>query len=527
MSKLELFKKQQALRAAVGGRPLIHNAASAQAVTHLLNVEVDGSRLKSMSFLSALSINTSDPGAEADQLIKELEAGFDSARLEDMLHRCQRDVIGAIAGPLGLGKLIATYDKVGGNVTTIHNAEQKIYARAEDEYNRSDYTNSRNREGKRFEGQGKNSVGSTFTKSQLDQDGYLTDGYTGDRIKASTSSPDHVIANSDFHKSGGFMLSKTDKADFATDTENLVSTDRSINQSMRDHDKPEWADRKSGGRQVTNEAAFNIDRERFDAAVENGKKTADKHAPSLGEKAEFYSKNAAVTGVSEGLKMGGQQAFGMLMVEVFASAFDEIKDVYQNGKKSDSVLDELTVRLRTVGAKVAAKWENLIDGFTGGFISGFVSNAVTMLINLFVTTGKRAVRMIREGVFSLLKALKVMVLPPEGLTFAQASHEALKLLAVGGVVIAGVALEEMAEKLILSVPLFAPIASVLTAVLVGALTAFCMTFVCYLIDKMDLLGVIRAERSNTVIAGLDAQIDENVERSLALVQEIERYLIKA
>ena len=526
MSKLELFKKQRDLRAAVGGRPLIHNAASPEAVANLLNVEADISRLASMSYLSAIFIDATENSAEADQLIKELEQGFDTARLEEMLRKCQRDVIGAIAGPLGLGKVIAVHDKVGGNITTIHNAEQKIYARAEDEYNRTDYTGSRNSEGKKFEGQGKNSVGSTFTKSQLD-DGCLTDGYTGARIKASDSSPDHVIANSTFHKSGGYMLSQTKKADFATDTDNLVSTERSINQSMRDHDKPEWADRKSAGRDVTNETEFGIDRERFDAAVDLGRKTAEKHEPSLGEKTQFYTKNAAVTGVNEGMKMGTQQAFGLLMVEIFASSFDEINDVYKNGKQNDSVLEELSVRLKKVGAKVASKWENMIEGFTGGFISGFISNAITMLINMFVTTGKRVVRMIREGAFSLLKALKMMVFPPEDLTFGQAAHEALKLLAVGGVVIGGVALEEVVEKLILSVPLFVPIAPVLTAILVGALTAFCMTFVCYLIDMMDLLGVIKSDRSKAVVAGLNVEINQNVARSLAIIQDIENYLIKA
>ena len=132
MSKLELFKKQRDLRAAVGGRPLIHDAASPEAVANLLNVEADISRLASMSYLSAILIDATENSAEADQLIKELEQGFDTARLEEMLRKCQRDVIGAIAGPLGLGKLIAVHDKVGGNITTIHNSEQKIYARAED-----------------------------------------------------------------------------------------------------------------------------------------------------------------------------------------------------------------------------------------------------------------------------------------------------------------------------------------------------------------------------------------------------------
>ncbi|MBA1245543.1 hypothetical protein [Pseudomonas japonica] len=526
MSKLDLFKQQQALRAAVQGRPLIHSAALPEAVATLLSAEADASRLSSLGYLSVLSMDIADTSAEADRLIRELEQGFEAARLETMLQKCRRDVIGAIAGPLGLGKVIAVHDKVGGNVTTIHNAGQKIYAREQDEYRRDDYTNTPNSEGKKFQG-GKHSAGSTFTQGQLDADGYLIDGYTGERIKGSDSSPDHIVSNSAFHKNGGFMLSPTEKADFSTDTGNLVSTDRSINSSMSDTEKTEWADTTADSRTVTNEEHYNIDRDRLNATVKRGQETAENHAPTLGRKAQFYSKNAAITGVSEGLKMGAQQAFGLLMIEIFTAAFDEIKDLYMNGRHSNSILDELAVRLKRAGTRVASKWENLVKGFTGGFISGFVSNAITMLINMFVTTGKRAVRMIREGVFSLLKALKVMIFPPEDLTFNQAAHEALKLLAVGGVVIGGVALEEMAEKLIMGVPSLIPFAPVLTAVLVGGMTAFCMTFVCYLIDKMDLLGVIKAERTKTVIAGLDAEIDGKVAQSLRIIEDIESYMIKA
>jgi len=150
---------------------------------------------------------------------------------------------------------------------------------------------------------------------------------------------------------------------------------------------------------------------------------------------------------------------------------------------------------------------------------------VTVLINLFVTTGKRAVRMIREGVFSLLKALKTFLLPPKDLSFGEAAHEALKLLASGGVVVAGVALEEAAEKLILGVPLFAPFAGVLTAVLVGAATALSMTLVCYLLDKLDLFGVIRAERDRQIIDELDTRIATQGGLTLSIIEELDGYLL--
>ncbi|QQD55350.1 hypothetical protein MHB_0003475 [Pseudomonas fluorescens BBc6R8] len=527
MSKLEIFRKQQALRASVGNRPLIHSAVSPEAVAQILSAEPDYVRLSSFSYFEAISLTAADHSDEALRLIEQLEQGFDAARLDDMLQKCQRDVIGAIAGPLGLGKVLAVHDKVGGNVTTIHNAKQKIYARTEEEYNRTEYTKRPNSEGHKFEGAKDKSVGSIFTRSQLDEEKHLIDGYTNERIKGSESSPDHITSNSTFHKNGGFMLSGTRKADFATDTDNLISTRREINESMKDHDKREWADRKSNGRKITNEDNFDIKKPQLEAAVQRGEKAAEKHGPSLSEKAEFYTKNAAATGVNEGLKMGTQQAFGLLMVEIFSSALEEIKDVYKNGQQSESVLEELSIRLKRLGTRIASKWKDMIEGFSGGFISGFISNALTMLINMFVTTGKRAVRMIREGVFSLLKAMKMMVFPPENQTFAQVAHEALKLLAVGGVVIGGVALEEMVEKLIMSVPLLVPIAPMLTAVLVGAITALCMTFVCYLIDKMDLLGVIKAERNKAIISGLNTEFDAKVTRSYAIIEDIEKYLLEA
>lgn len=173
MSKLEIFRKQQALRATVGNRPLIHSAASPEAVAQLLSVEPDYARLSTFSYFEAISLTAADNSDEALRLINQLEQGFDTARLDDMLQKCQRDVIGAIAGPLGLGKVLAVHDKIGGNVTTIHNAKQDIYAREKDEYNRAAYTDAPNSQGKRFSGDGKKSVGSKFTQSQLDGDDHL------------------------------------------------------------------------------------------------------------------------------------------------------------------------------------------------------------------------------------------------------------------------------------------------------------------------------------------------------------------
>lgn len=523
MSKLEQFRKHQALRARLANRPLIHAAATPEDVAALLAKPVDITRLVGLDYQSSLDLNLQAAPQEARVLLEELQQEFDQTRINDLLAKAQRDIIGAIAGPLGLGKFLSVYDKQGGNVTTIHNAQQGIYANADEQYNRNDYDRGRNSQGMKFAGDGGKSVGATFTSGQLDDNGQLTDGYTGETVMGKDTSPDHIVSLSSYHKNGGFMQSNTQRADFGTDTENLISTQRSINLSMGDEEKLEWVDKKSNGRKVTNEDHYGIERERLESAAKRGQAAAERHGPSTSEKAAFYTTHAAQTGMTEGLKMGAQQAFGMLMVELFSCALDEIKDLYRNGRQSENILAELGDRLKRMGIKIADRWEQMLSGFSGGFISGFISNAVTVLINLFVTTGKRAVRMIREGVFSLLKALKTFLFPPKDMSFAQAAHEALKLLAAGGVVVGGVVLEEAVEKLILSVPLFAPIAGVLTAVLVGAAIALSMTFVCYLLDKIDLFGVVRAERDKQVIGALDKSISTQMAFSESIIEELEGY----
>ena len=195
---------------------------------------------------------------EAKEFLDQFKKDFNQERFDKLIIDCRKEVINSIVTPFGLGKIIAAYDKAGGNVTTVHNANNKdfidfdgekykkgVYAQQEDEYNRNDYTNTKNSNGQQFAGDGKNSVGSNFTKSKMDNDNNVIDAYTGKTQRADTTSPDHIESLSQYHKDGGFMQSNKQKADFGTDENNLALTDRSINQSMRDFSKENWKDKES------------------------------------------------------------------------------------------------------------------------------------------------------------------------------------------------------------------------------------------------------------------------------------------
>lgn len=524
--RIERFKKRKMITEKNKSLSFVSGVVDQKDVDKVLSSDVDIQKLNGLSYSTDLSYSLNADPEEVAALLSDLKDSFNKERMEKLLDETKNGIISSIAGPFGLGKVLSAYDKAGGNVTTIHNAHDSIYARDEDRYKREDYTNTKNSEGNQFAGAGKNSVGADFTSSQMDENHMVQDAYTGKVQKADSTSPDHIESLSQHHKNGGFMQNSEKKSDFATDENNLALTDRSINQSMRDFDKEGWMRKKTEGN-IENKDRFSIDEEKLKEQVKKGKATSEEYLPSGKEKAQYYIKNTATTGLNEGVKMGSQQAFGVLLVEFFSSSFIEIRNAFNEGLEGETLYKDIKIRLKRIGHNLASKWKGVIQGFSDGFISGFISNLITVIVNMFVTTAKRLVRMIREGVFSLLKALKLILFPPANMSYQEVMHEAMKLIAAGGVVIAGVALEEVVEKMVLSIPFLAPFAPVVTAVIVGSLTAIAMALVTYLIDKMDFFGVIKIEETKYVLISLEGDIQETLKRCENVTEEMDGFLLPA
>jgi hypothetical protein len=336
----------------------------------------------------------------------------------------------------------------------------------------------------------------------------LTDAYTGKVKKGSDTSPDHVYSLSEYHKNGGFMQNSRKKADFATDKDNLASTDRSINQSLKDIDKEEWMDSKSSGREVSNEEYYEIDRELVEEKVKQGKETAQKHLPTAGEKTVFYVKNAAITGIGEGAKMGFRQMVSSFISELINAIFDEIRDCCKKVRKlGEKWYKGLFERLKRIGGRIASKWKKILEAGKDGFISGFCSNIVTVIINIFVTTAKNIVRLIREGFFSLVKAVKLLLNPPADMTKSQLFHEVGKLIISGSIISFGILAEEAIDKfppmaVIKGIPV---IGELLTDVLLGLLIAIITSLALWGWDKLDLFGYKQEQQHKFVMETIERE----------------------
>ena len=500
MNSVDRFKKRKKIIGSIS----VYESVDKELVNEFLNSEVDENKVEA-SFKIVdehydFKYDFTVSKEESKEFLEQFKKDFNQERFDKLIIDCRKEVINSIVTPFGLGRIIAAaHDKAGGNVTTVHNANNKdfidfdgekykkgVYAQQEDEYNRNDYTNTKNSNGQQFAGNGKNSVGSNFTKSKMDNDNNVIDAYTGKTQRADTTSPDHIESLSQYHKDGGFMQSNAQKADFGTDENNLALTDRSINYSMRDFSKEKWKDKESQ-KGLKNKDKFEIDEEKLNNELNKAKEVKENHLPTNLEKGEYYLKNSASTGLKEGSKMGMQQAIGLVMTEFFTALFDEILDIYKNGFSNgfedDRFFKVLKERLLNIAEKIKSKWKDVAIAFKDGFLSGFISNLVTTAINMFVTTGKRVVRIIREGIYSLFRAVKMLIFPPENMTYEEAMHEAKKVIASGLIITLGVIAEQYIDTLITTTGILKPYSDILTTIFVGAITGLAVTMTVYYIYK--------------------------------------------
>ena len=384
--------------------------------------------------------------------MQELEDKIQNGDGEKLVDQCLDVIENTIISEFGIISMFLQ-NQDGGNVTTIHNAQQKIYADKKDKYDRKTYTDTKNSKGQKFAGDGKNSVGSNFTKSKMDKDGNVMDAYTGKIRQAKETSPDHIESISQFHKDGGFMLSDTKKADFATDEDNLALTGKDINTSLRDYSKAEWKDKKRENGK-TNKEHFDVDEKLLNEAVAKGKSASKKHLPTFTEKTKFYLRDATKTGVKEMVNAAKGAIFGILLKEISQIVISEIKIVFKNfgNEKPNEIIKRLKGRLVDKFDELKKTWKDIIRDIFKISLSAFFSNLIIMVINIFATTLKNTVKIIRAGFGSICAAIRIMAYPPSHVDKDDVMYEASKILITGIIGATCLGLSESISKFLLTVP---------------------------------------------------------------------------
>nr|WP_314522180.1 hypothetical protein [uncultured Campylobacter sp.] len=447
----------------------------------------------------SLKIELTDGLQNALDELSNLHSKLPENQTSTLLHLCEASAISAITSQFGLASLIID-TRDGGSVTTVHNFEKGITANEADAARYSDMIANRN--GKYLEVRNKVGYDKPLVKRRneaLQNKAIIIDEYTGRNLpKYGRVHLDHIVSVKEIESSvsANLALSPEERAKIAADKENLALIDGSINQWKGSDEMKVFLnkeDKKTGQRKAEK---FGIDEQK---AMQKDKK-ARKFVYGEIDKAKVkkYSKELLTTGCKDITKIMAYTVIGVAMREIAQGAITEIKLAFkQRGKES---FGEIWVRFKTRMSEILdslkSKWKDLVAGSIEEGLTSFISNLGVFLINVFATTLKRFVAMIRAGFVSLKEAVKILVNPPRGLDKDEVGYQAVKVLTAGLIGALSLGLSEAIDKFLLSIPVLTPIFSFIVPVIgksVGDIVSTCLsaimsgvltTIVIYFMDKL-------------------------------------------
>ena len=497
MSKrVERFKKRKLTRDAFKKKAHLKSISDSDLVKNFISQKVDSNFIKkhlnSESHVYELDVSDS----EVKKSLELLDKDFTKDKYDVLFESGKEVLIDQLLKPLKLSR------------ADISNVDRDF------EYHRGDYTKSSKAIG--GESDSFSTVRDRNKVEATNESGQIQDTNTGLWHDASEMDLDHNKPLENFHNSGGYMLNDVEKREFGADSDNHDFTHNSANRSKGSRDHKEFSDNQE------NKEKFNLDNRRTNAAHRRGEKATEKYVPTGNlEKTVFISKKAAQDGVEIGTSQGLQQALGTLLSEFITATFSEVKDIFsngwKNGKYNDTWIEILKIRMGKIKNKLLKSWKNVATSFGTGTLSGFLSAIITALINMFVRTGKNIVRLIREGFMSLMKAVKTLLFPPEGMSLKQAAHEATKVLATGLVITGGILAGESISTLLNGIPF----ADTISIVLSGLISGLGSLFVVFMLDKLDLFGVNAEERHLFIMGKLEKNIETDIEKMESTIQSLD------
>lgn len=221
------FKARRQLQEQLREQPILVALPNAEQVTQfhqpVNQLRIDGA-FSALVFEADVQVNETD----IDAALRTFSETFSQERFDQLLRDSRRDVLQAVAVPFGLGKLVAIHDKIGGNVDTIHNARQDVYATAAA---RQEYVDRPEYESKKYHGD-KRYIAKNALDTKAQAEGNLKDTYTGKTMGNKHVDPrnlDHTIAAKEIHDDAGRILAGRDGVEMANDSSNLNPTQERFN----------------------------------------------------------------------------------------------------------------------------------------------------------------------------------------------------------------------------------------------------------------------------------------------------------
>jgi len=342
----------------------------------------------------------------------------------------------------------------------------------------------------------------------------IMDEYTGENVyvlgksKGAPSdkkaSLDHVLTAKTIHEDQGRVLAGIKGEELADARDNLRWTNVSLNSSMgstkdKDGNPVDIPDYIALHPELPEETKANMMKSYNEAKASYEKKLAQAYYTS-----PRFAKDIAKAAGNVGVRMGARQVAGFMFAEMWFA----VKEEFQN---SDQETDfDMKIFLERIGRglkrgceNAKEKYADAFSRFLNGAAAGALSSITTTLCNIFFTTAKNVVRLIRQVYPSLVEAAKVFFINPECYTFGERMRAVAKILATGASVVTGVVVSEAISKTpITAIPVLSDVVPVFCGAFVSGIMSCTLLYfldrnpvINKLVKKLDNLHTIETEVS--------------------------------
>jgi hypothetical protein len=407
--------------------------------------------------------------------LEQLEITPNTTAKSSLFQSYEKVIIETLFQSFGLDFLIN--DQHGGDVDTIHNVRQM------DSDTQMKYKNSANEQSWSANGDydtTKYHQSPLYRKEHaryedLRDQGKLTDSYTGLNIpkgKDGNWNLDHVISAKEIHVDRGRVLSGLDGVELANSHENLKPTNEHLNKSMRDKNIPEYVEYlerreidRNNRRAAINKKEHLSDQDKEKLAKLDCEEKNEYHDAKRMLKAdakarkeyerkiniayytsEKFMKDTALAAGNVGIRMGLRQATGLFFAELWFAVKHEFKSMtgeFEFKKFCKAIANGIKQGLINVQKNFGKLWER----FKEGALAGVLSSIVTTLCNIFLTTAKNAVRIIRQSWTSLVQAFKILIFNPDNLPWGDRLLAVAKIVSTGASVIVGTVVSQQLNSI--------------------------------------------------------------------------------
>lgn len=485
----------------------------------------------------------------------------------DWTVQLERTVTNSLVTTFGLDFLFFE-DKRGGDVDTIHNARQGVYATEVEQ--------------RRYEERGSydpaeyhkhpNYIATGKQHKDAQQNGTLNDAYgKKDLSPGDKRDLDHTIAGKEISDDPGPVLAGLSPVELANRDSNLRPTSSAVNRSKgqkpiqqvlaeldaniarketkiardkaklsdlpqdtpeQQHDYRKLEDQIRANEELV-EKLKSVDREKMAQQDAEAREAYDKEINWAYYTSSKFFGRAAIAAAQSGIKMGARQVLGMVLAEMWFELREQVPLMVARARSNfqlEVLMADVRATLQAIKERLVGRMADFWIEFKNSAISGVLSSVTTTVVNIFLTSEKMVVKLIREMWSHLVKAIKLIAFNPDQLTAVDLSKAVAEVLSFGIASVLGAVVYTEALA-VLQFPLGAELAAFVGALSTGLITLALQYFLFHSELMQKVWGYLAplgkptlADQAKAANAELDRYLRELAKVELAMdLDELEAF----